>query len=147
MKHVMRFVGWCLTYLYGIGVVTVPIANCTQGSDDPWAITLFVEVPILAVGLGLVWLARPWHVADLFLGAPHLATLTFAPISISPFLIKSTFGGQHVCQAHLGYFPDLKAAWWHPAWAPVQFICLAVLGLTVGLTWRAMHESVVRRAA
>jgi hypothetical protein len=147
MRHVGRLVGWFLTYFYGLGIVALPMANCTQGSDDPWTLTLFLEVPLLVVGLALIWLGRPWHLADRLLGVPHLLTLTLGPFVVTPFLISSTLGGQHVCHAHLGYFADLRPAWWHPAWAPVEVLCLATLGFTIFSTWRQWHQSLLRRAA
>ena len=147
MRHVGRLIGWLLTYVYALGMLAMPIVNCTQGSDDAWAITLFLETPLLVAGLGLIWLGRPWHLADRLLGAPHIATVALGLFIVAPFLMKVTLGGQHVCQAQVDEFPGLTAAWWHPFWAPVELVCLAMLGLTVFLTWRKTQRVFVPRAA
>ena len=142
----MAAIGWLLSYAYVLGPPMIGIANCTHGSDDPWVICLIVSLPLLLIGLLLVWFARPWVRWQRWLALPQALTAVLACVSIAPFFRGSTIQGRHVCQVQTGYFQELSPAWWHGLWAPFQLAGIVFLMTTIVFTWRATARRTIKHA-
>ena len=147
MRYVISLLGWFVTYFAAFLMLALPIANCTQASDDPWVGTLILVDPIFLFGLLLIFLARPWSRLDRFVMMPHLLTIVGITLVLAPFFVGSTLQGKHVCEVQTGYMTGLQAAWWHPFWAPIQLACVGLLEATMVLVWVKTRRRAVPLAA
>ena len=133
LKITLSITGWLLTYVYAIAPIAIGVANCTQGSDDPWLASLIFYIPALVLGLLFASFGKQWAKWLRMFSLPHLATIIFGTLTVLPFLIGSTFLGKHVCQVQTGNFEELVAPWWHTLWAPIHLIC--ILSILIFSVW------------
>lgn len=135
LKGGSSLVGWIIAYVHLLMVAVVRVAQCGEGTSDPWFATLLtavIAVPaifMIPMGLfmrpGLRWLALPLVVLALL-----------ALVAVLPYIEGTTMAGAAPCGVSGGGTGYVQATGWQRAWAPLQLILIAALGFSASLFWR-----------
>ena len=146
LLHRLSFVGgvggWILSWLGAISVFPTEATTCTQGSDDAWAIGLFLGAPLLVIAAGLLYVSRASARRTRWFSLPHAILVPYAGFHIAKYLWGSTILGHHFCSAReysasFDYYPQYE---WTRIWAPIMLLALALLVLSIWRYWRAPAE-------
>jgi hypothetical protein len=137
MRGVATILGALLAGVYAFYIAAIPIANCTQRSDDPWSLSLVFVLPMGLAAASLLAAARGASSRFIWVTLLPAPLLLLAGWVALPFLWGSTVHGAHVCHVQTGYHEAFPAPWWHRVWAPVHLSVLLVLAWLSVQVWRA----------
>ena len=132
----LPILGWVLSWLYPFLLVPPLITTATQYSDDAWAVSFFLGVPLAIVSLALIYLGGVSGQRSSFLALPHILTVVLAFTVLPTYFWPSTILGQHLAAVKLGSVvsgSELATPLWHRAFVPAHVLCLAAFA------WAALH--------
>jgi hypothetical protein len=134
-------IGWLGTLLWPALYLPHQLGTCTMGSDDAWAASLFVYLPLMLVMLGAASVGIGQRGLIKWFTVPHVFTVMLAIAWVTPYLWGTTILGKHLCTVRDGGFEGYERSAFQTYWAPIQFLALGLLILVIWKTWRAAKTS------
>ena len=131
--------GWLIAFAYGLVLATLPIGGCSVEGDQAFR-GAFVFAVIAGITALLLGLSLPWKHSLRWMAALAALMLVWGAYRLAPFLAAATFQGAHLC-GQLGAPSAAVAQWWHPYWAPFQFVVVAALLTQAMRTLRRTRDS------
>lgn len=135
-SRTLPIVGWVLSWLYPFLLVPPLMTTAMQYSDDAWAVSFLIGIPLALVSLALIYFGGVSGQRSSFLAVPHILTVVLAFIVLPTYFWPSTILGQHLAAVKLGSVvssSELATPLWHRAFVPAHFFCLAAFA------WLALH--------
>lgn len=127
--------GWIISWGYPLSLLRPIMTTATQYSDDAWAVSFFIGVPIAVVAIALICIGGAPGGGAWFLVAPHFLTAFLGLYVLPIYLWHSTILGEHLAAVKLEQrgFTDMPTPAWHRAFAAAHFFCIAAF------TWLAFY--------
>lgn len=114
-------VGWLMVFTHLLWLGTTRVVSCGTEGDALWRMLLALAPLAIAFSFTLQLTRKLPAVHNMLRWgiAPTIVLALLALLAVWPFLLNATLAGQPICE-----LPDTK---WHPWWAPVQLLAIALL--------------------
>ena len=133
--------GWILSWFALFEILAIEIVTCTMGSTDAWLLSLVSGLPILFVALVLLHFCRNTASLTRWFSLPHMFLVPLTAVSAARFFWGTTLQGHHLCTILKDLnFDGYPLDWWNKLWAPIIFLALALLVVSIWRYWRAPKE-------
>lgn len=143
LKALISLLGWLLSYTYSIHLVGAFEHTCTMGNDSPHAAALILGPSTLVLAAILIWVGRRLAAYLRWFVLPHALTVAISFWLLPRYFLECTLKGRFICAASsLGGWEGEPSAWWHFAYAPIQFLAVAGFAWAMFKFWRKGSKEV-----
>ncbi len=131
-------IGLVLLWFSIFAIPLVEITTCTQGSEDAWAGSLIIFLPLSCAFLGLAWLGTANPSGIKWLSLPLFILLPWACVTTFKYIWGVTLGKNHLCVVSTGVveFNSYSSSWWAVYWGPLQLIFILLVGWCLYKYWQ-----------
>lgn len=135
IDRVITVLCWLFLWLAMALIALVENTSCTQGSDDPWFLTLAISLPISFMVLAIQF-TRNVN-AKLFFTLPLAPLVFWAGYIAIKYTVGMTIQSQHPCVIATGNsgFNEYIRSWWVSLWGPMQLLFLSALSCYLIYGW------------
>ncbi len=130
--------GWLVAYAHCLWLAVLPQAPCGGDAGNPYAATLGLALPAVALALLVPVGRRTPGVGDIlrWFGLPLVVLLPLALRPVWSAFGRATLDGGPLCTQATA----VTTAGWEPWWAPIQFAVLCVIAGAAVIAARSLSD-------